>query len=151
LPVGHARLVERWPYDRLYKESDYVVIVSFESTKDAKKLFNIPEDTERLPLVTSKLTIQQSLKGDLKNGDTLEIEHWRQADGLRLPQHLPSPIVWEKTKSFLGGDTRYLREVNYLVFLKKSKSGKPELTTGILNGLDSVKELLAPSNPKTPN
>ena len=45
------------------------------------------------------------------------------------------------------GTTSYLRQLSYLVFLRKTRAGSMELTTGILDGIDSVKEVLEPTNP----
>jgi hypothetical protein len=144
---AQSELRDPWTYDRLFKESDCVVIVAYDSSSDLGKQLANPVGHQKLHLVASKFKIEQSLKGELKNGGDLTITHWRLDKDVRRA-FLPAPLVWEKRKDFTIEDTGYAVELSYLVFLRKARSGELELTTGILDGIDSVKELLRPTNPK---
>ena len=142
---ARAEKVERWSFERLFKESDYVLIATFESTTEKDELLKNPLGEQKLRLVLSRLTIVESVKGDLKKGDGFEVVHWRLEKDARQ-QMLPTPIIWEKNKSFDIGPSGYHVPVAYFVFLRKTGKGSLELTTGILNGVESVRAILPHTN-----
>ena len=81
---GHAEVREPWSFDGLFKESDSIAIVRYNSTVEQNSVLANPLGDEKLHVVVSTLKIEQSLKGDLKNGDELRLTHWRLDKGYAL-------------------------------------------------------------------
>jgi hypothetical protein len=75
--------IEDWPFDRLFKEADLVVIAKAVSTGDAGADFEDEAPERFLKAVLTTLKVIYAIKGEHR-GDKLEVLHYRMKEGARV-------------------------------------------------------------------
>jgi hypothetical protein len=144
-PTLSARLLENWPYDRLFKEADLVVIARATSTEDCDdKTSDNPWKEEFLGLNTA-FSVETVLKGKCK-GDKLTVLHFKVRDEVRIAN---GPLLvsfrTKGTEIVLKGGTKVgLGAPEYILFLKATKDGRFEPVSGRTDPRLSVKEVHSP-------
>jgi hypothetical protein len=148
LPGGpaSARLLPNWPYDKLMKEADLVVVAVAKSAEDTKDQPADPLMKEAGYYIgrTSTLTVKGTLKG--KAGEEIKVLHYRLnekkvsaiIDGPTLIEFRSGPTTI-KAKGYLK---YWYAEVEYLLFLKARKDGRYEPVSGEYDPSLSVREVL---------
>ena len=155
-----ARQVEEWPYERLFKESDLVVIAHVQGWGVANKEWNEKLfDKRRFEGVMTIFGANFVLKGDPPL--CIWLNHFRYKegavrynDGPRLVAFLKEPLKIEvkqnvKNKGKLHQQSQGLRKISqpeYLLFLKKHKDGTYKPVSGQLDAEFAVRALFPPSN-----
>ncbi len=140
----HARLVEDWPYDKLLKAADLVVIgkavTAADSGEKTTKLFG---DIEFVGVNTT-FTVRAVLKGEWKK-DKLTLFHYRAATGEAI---LNGPgLVQFRTGGVtlrIGKTANAGRNSEYLLFLKRRVDGRFEAVSGQVDPDGSVREMFEP-------
>lgn len=142
-----ARQIQSWPYERLFKEADLIVIASAQETVQTDQL--VAGERWKSALIGQKttFTVQSVLKGRV--GDTpLAVHHFKLKDGIAT-QDGPMLIAF-RTKSITingGGSAKYEVELgtpHYLLFLKADGKGRFEPLSGQIDPELSVKEIYEP-------
>ena len=164
--LGFARKVEDWPYERLFKESDLVMIGSIQGWRTAKAEW--PEKIFEKERCEAKMTAfhpRAGLKGEpafpciwvlhfsYKKG-ALPYE-----DGPSLVTFLKKPVIIE-VKSKEEGKSKELQlkrtgnslvsPPEYLLFLKQREDGNYEPVSGQLDAALSVRALFPSNHIKIP-
>lgn len=124
----------KWTYERLFKESDVVLVVTLESSKEIDELIKVPDSTEEVQLLVSKLKCELVLKGDVK-GKSVEFRHWRPKRG-EILLGTPSPVCLSEENDF--------QHLQYMVFLRRTKGDQYEAVSGMIGAYYSVKEMHRP-------
>jgi hypothetical protein len=141
---GAARALENWPYDRLFKEADLVVIAEAVSVADAGETTTDNLWKQEFVGVVTTFGVRAQLKGKLE-GEKLEVLHFRLPKDVRI-QDGPClvsfrlrgiPVNTEAAKMNLG-------KPEYLLFLKKGKGGRYEPVSGRTDPALSVREMFHP-------
>jgi hypothetical protein len=147
LPPALARQVESWPYGRLFKEADVIVIATAERTSDTK---DRPK-TRQWKLVgqVTVFSVQRTLKGKVE-GPTVRVLHFRLPRG-KLAEDGPLLVSFRTKSGVVKRVVDGVMEVaqvpkgEYLLFLKARKDGRYEPVSGPIDPAFSVRELLVPS------
>ena len=136
---SEARIVRSWSYQELYEQADVVAIVEVTSVSKSKELMPGNSNAERFEGKVAQLAVGLVLKGeaDLK---TINLLHF----------------AYAKTLAVYNGadfiDFSDSKEHQYLVFLKKDKTGKLVPVTGRADAAQSVKKIVSdhptPIDPK---
>jgi len=157
-----ARKVGNWPYERLFKESDLVVIAHVEGWGVTKKEWNEKLfDKGRFEGVQTVFGANFALKGSPPL--CIWLNHFRYKEGVvryndgpGLVAFLKEPVLIElkqaeDKKGKLHQQSQGLRKISqpeYLLFLKKYKDGEYEPVSGQLDASFSVRALFPPDNIK---
>jgi hypothetical protein len=148
---AEARGLESWPYDRLTREADLVVIAQPTSVADAgESWMGNPWQVEFVGVVTT-FKVQATLKGKIE-GDELKVLHYRLppkvsiANGPGLVSFRLAPTSLQLSKADTKGEIKLGND--YMLFLKKGKDGRYEPVSGRIDPVLSVRELFKPL-PKT--
>jgi hypothetical protein len=144
-----GRGLENWPYERLFKEADLVVIARAEGTAETKDRFR-PElwKVEFLGQETA-FAVQSTLKGKLKEGQPIKVLHYRLPEGVRV-QNGPLLVSFRKDPLNLQGtinDRTFkasLGRPEYLLFLRARPDGRFEPVSGQVDPALSIRELHKP-------
>ena len=164
--LGFARKVEDWPYERLFKESDLVMIGSIQGWRTAKAEW--PEKIFDKARFEAKMTAFHSLS-DLKGEAAFPciwILHFSYKkgeipyeDGPSLVTFLKKPVIIE-VKSKEEGKSKELQlkrtgnslvsPLEYLLFLKQREDGNYEPVSGQLDAASSVRALFPSNHIKIP-
>jgi hypothetical protein len=138
-----ARLNPSWPYKKLLKEADLVVIAEATATADTKDRFRERGVKVEYIGVETTFDVKLALKG--KAPDELKVLHFRRPKGVGVANghravtfHREEPvIITESIKALLG-------RPQYLLFLKKGKDGRYEPVSGRTDPVYSVREMHSP-------
>ena len=157
-----ARKVEDWPYERLFKESDLVVIAHVQGWGVTKKEWNEKFfDKGRFEGVMTIFGAAFTLKGDPPL--CIWLNHFRYKegavrynDGPGLVAFLEEPILIELKQAEdkkgklqqLSKGLKKISQPEYLLFLKKHKDGKYEPVSGQLDASFSVRAIFPPDDIK---
>ena len=155
-----ARQVEEWPYERLFKESDLVVIAHVQGWGVTKREWNEKFfDKTRFDGVKTIFGANFSLKGDPPlciwlNHFRCKESAVRYNDGPGLVAFLKEPLLVElkSTKNQKGnlpelsGGLRKISQPEYLLFLKKRKDGTYEPVSGQLDASFSMRAMFPLEN-----
>lgn len=150
-----ARQIESWSFERLFKESDLIVIAQPVKSIDSTDRLKIkPWENEFLGIITT-FTPSKIIKGKLKT-PSLTVLHYKTN---ALIQNGPS-LVSFRTKGISYTITAIEKEgklpsktmskvvmespSTYLLFLRKSKDGRYEPVSGQTDPSLSVRELRIP-------
>ena len=134
--IASARLIPHWPYDKLAREADLIVIAKAEASVDTSDILtNEPFKTELVGMET-KLTVRAVLKGKFE-GDALRLLHFR-LKGL-MPSNGPMLVTFQTPDQ-----TRPKSAPEYLLFLKRRTDGRFETVTGQIDPILSVLQLERP-------
>jgi hypothetical protein len=143
-PRADARGLESWPYKRLFKEADAVVIGRPVSVADSGE--TTTDNPWKVPFVGVNTTfaVQTVLKGEA-GGDKLQLLHYRLKPGV-LIEDGPLLVSFRRhgmtittNKAQIG-----LARPEYLLFLKKRKDGRYEPLSGATDPALSVREMYKP-------
>jgi hypothetical protein len=145
--LASARQIENWPYDRLFKEADLVVIASAKEVKagdePAPEVFGGAASTR-----VAMLEVNATLKGEAKGG-RVEVLHYKLKDGV-MSSNGPMLVTFRTTEIRI--DTQSLKAVigppEYLVFLKAEKDGRYVPVSGHYDARLSVREVYQPLSPR---
>lgn len=145
--TARGRHVAPWPYDRLLRESDVVVIASVRAVEDDKaggqSRFNGVAVVRRV----TTFDVRMKVKGDI--GDTLVVIHLRRADGQAIADG-PLLVDFRKhgpvVRPVDRGDQAVvaLGDPDYLLCLKRGADGTYEPVTGQYDAQLSVREMYLP-------
>lgn len=141
-----AREIEFWPYERLEREADLIVIGPAEKSEDSGEL--VPGPLWKIDFVGVNTTFKATgvLKGKCKESQ-LTVFHLRIPDGATLKEP-PSTITFRTgvlpIKS--PGKVTSLARPEYLLFLKKRSDGRFEPVSGSLESSYSFREVYLPTS-----
>jgi len=147
-----ARVVEDWPYERLFKEADLVVIATAVSSKDTRDTFI----DKRWPLdfvgQSTTFDVLQVVKGKYteKKLDILHFKFGKRRDketGPVLIRDGPTFVNFptEPAEVKVGGVFFDKSKIEYMLFLKKAADGRYEPVSGRIDPDFSVRELFPPT------
>jgi hypothetical protein len=140
--LSSARLLESWPYNKLLKASDLVVIAKATAIKDSTETKVIDSWKVKLIGVNTSFTVRAVLKGKHK-GDDLTVLHYRLEEGVAL-MNGPSLVSFRtggmsvRTRKGRAG----WKESQYLLFLRKRSDGRFEPVSGPIDPELSVREVV---------
>ena len=142
-----ARQIENWPYDRLFKEADVIVIASAQGTVASDD--QASDERWKASLVGQRTTFSviNTLKGHVDDGP-ITVLHFKLKDGV-LTQDGPLLVAFRTKGPKIegGGAVKYkamLGTPQHLLFLKRSEGGRLEPVSGQIDPALSVKEIYAP-------
>ncbi|MDC0144339.1 hypothetical protein OAK45_07410 [Verrucomicrobia bacterium] len=157
-----ARKVEDWPYERLFKESDLVIIAHVQGWGVNKKEWNEKFfDKGRFEGVKTIFGAAFTLKGDPPL--CIWLNHFRYKEGVAryndgpgLVAFLKKPILIELKQAEdkkgklqqLSKGLKKISQPEYLLFLKKHKDGVYEPVSGQLDASFSVRAMDPPNSIK---
>ena len=154
-PPVIGRLRENWPYERLFKDADLVVIGTAVSTKDTADTFV----DERWPLEfvgrDTALEVLQVLKGEAPGKRILVLHfqfgkvHKKAAiKGNQIVEIIDGPMLvsfrTKPEKIEVAGMELAEHTFEYLLFLKKRAAGRYEPVSGRIDPDLSIRELFGP-------
>jgi hypothetical protein len=144
-PLASARLIESWPYERLLKEADLVVIARATSAADCED--RTTDNRWKAPFlgVNTTFRVESVLKGKAR-GRSIRVLHFKLKDGVRIVNG-PLLVSFRRTSLELRtkeGGKLGLGVPSYLLFLKVRKDGRYEPVSGRVDPELSVRELLPP-------
>ena len=139
-----GRRIENWPYERLFKEADLVVIAKAqETTAAADRLKDNPWKEEFLGQNTT-FTVKSILKGK-PDGDAIKVLHYKLQEGRRIES---GPLLVSFRTKGLHIKTKevdaHLGIPDYLLFLKVRKDRRYEPVSGPIDPKLSVREVYLP-------
>ena len=158
--ISFSRQVEDWSYERLFKESDLVVIAHVQAWGATDEEWNEKFfDKVRFEGVMTVFGANFALKGDPPLCIWLNHFRYKESavrynDGPGLVAFLKEPLLVElkSTKNQKGnlpelsGGLRKISQSKYLLFLKKRKDGTYEPVSGQLDASFSVRAMFPPEN-----
>jgi hypothetical protein len=142
-----ARQIESWPYDRLFKEADVVVIASAQETIATEDRATDDRWKDSLVGQNTTLTVQAVLKGDVAAGP-LTVLHFKVKEGVAMANG-PLLVAFRTKGPTIegGGSNKYVAKLGtpqYLLFLKAAHDGRFEPVSGQIDPISSVKEIYQP-------
>jgi hypothetical protein len=143
-PLASARLLPNWPYEKLFKEADLVVIAEATAVADSGEKTRLGGwDAEFIGMNTT-FTPKHVIKGTLK-ADTFRVLHYR-VGGDVLLQNGPTLVRFRlQGLSVTGKHGRMATgRPQYLLFLKKRKDGRFEAVSGQVDPSLSAREMHRP-------
>jgi hypothetical protein len=139
VPSASARLIENWPYEKLFKESDLVVIAKATESKDSGEKAKLGWDTDFIGVNTS-FEVQSTLKG--KADKKLTVLHFRVKEGVLLAN---GPLLVSFRDTAIEPDLKNAKVAlpapEYMLFLKAAKDGRYEPVSGRIDPELSVREI----------
>jgi hypothetical protein len=144
-PAGWARRIENWPYDRLFKEADLVVIARAKSSEDCDDTTTDNIWKAEFLGTNTTFTVAKVLKGKC-DADKITVLHFRLKEGTAI---VSGPLlVTFRTKGteieLNGGKKVGIGAPDYMLFLKATKDGRFEPVSGRTDPELSVKEVSVP-------
>src|SRR5204862_106656 len=141
------RVVAPWPFDRLFKESDVIVIAAAQESADTDAQ---PTYRDWAPYLVGQRTtfkIDCVLKGTPADG-SLAVNHFRFKDGASPPNG-PTLVSFRTKPLVIRGDGTTTADMTvgtprYLLFLKRNDDGSFEPISGQTDAQLSVKEIYPP-------
>jgi hypothetical protein len=147
-----GRIIDPWPYDRLFKNADLVIIATALSVRDAPEVDKTtlrPEDRNYLVGVVTTLQVEHVVKGEYKD-TRLTLPHFRLKDGpwTKDNSHLmndgPMLVKFSTDRLRLKGPRfESWEQAKYMLFLKKTKDGHFECVSGQFDPKMSAKLLVS--------
>ena len=132
--VCNARPVASWPYEKLAKQADLIVIATPTQTKDTGEKVNFPgiaRDNKPVPGlgVNTSFAVLAVLKGrqDLKS---FVLFHLREAEPMTMSPNGPSLVSFDPTN-----------KKRYLMFLKREADGRFSSLCGQTDPAGAIKDL----------
>jgi hypothetical protein len=142
----HARQIQDWPYEKLFKRADLVIIVTPLAVRDAKEEDKAtpPGNGDYLTGVVTSFEVLQTVKGEY-NEKELEIVHFRLKEGVRIING-PMLVSFAPGRVNIEGKgwTMTVAQREYMLFLKKRENGRFEFVSGQFDPELSVKQMLTP-------
>jgi hypothetical protein len=141
-----ARQIEDWPYDKLFKHADLVVIVKPLSVRDAteKDKAAPPEaGKDYLVGIVTKFAVLHVVKGEYKEKE-LGIVHFKLKKGVVVGNGPLLASFYTKRLSISGDFGAATMKPEYMLFLKKQEDGRFTFVSGQFDPELSVKQMLSP-------
>jgi hypothetical protein len=148
-PPAQARLIESWPFDRLLKEADVVVLAKAVSSKDSGEVFKDRAWSVDFAGVDTAFQVEAVLKGEVRGG-RLTLLHYRLPAGhtvINGPLLVTFPTKGVNIKS--RRVKAYLPPPRYLLFLKRRGDGRYEAVSGQIDPALAVRELHEPGSARS--
>jgi hypothetical protein len=135
--------IETWPYEKLVKQSELIIIARATSVRDAKPGDSVVPGRDYLVGVITAFRVDCVLKGEYTQKE-LEVVHFRYKEGARI-QNGPFLVSFKAKpidpKTDIAEELPALmKDPEYLIFLRKRSDGRWECVSGI-NTLLSVKKV----------
>ena len=144
-PAGaSARMLENWPYERLFKAADLVVIARPTGSADSDDRNADNPWKEEFIGVCTTFKVQAVLKGK-PAGEEVKVLHFRTREGVKIvngPLHVT--FRREGITVRTEGAVCKLAAPEYLLFLRAGKDGRYEPVSGRVDPALSVREVNAP-------
>jgi hypothetical protein len=140
-----ARQIEDWPYNKLFKKADLVVIVKPLSVRDATEKDKAvpPEGKDYLVGVVTKFKVLHVVKGEYKEKE-LELVHFKLKKGTMILNG-PSLVSFHTKSIRISGDSwSGGAENEYMLFLKSGKDKRLTFVSGQFDPELSVKQVTSP-------
>jgi hypothetical protein len=149
LSPAHARLIESWPFDRLLKEADVVVLAKAVSSKDSGEVFKDRAWTVDFAGVDTAFQVEAVLKGEVRGG-RLTLLHYRLPAG-RTVVNGPLLVTFPTTRLLIKSSRAKtsLAPPRYLLFLKRRGDGRYEAVSGQIDPALAVRELSRPGSARS--
>jgi hypothetical protein len=142
-----GRQIEDWPYEKLFKRADLIVIVKPLEVRGAniQDDAKVPEDyQDYMTGVVTKFKVLHVVKGEFKQKN-LAIFHLRMKEGKSI-MNGPMLVSFQKKPVKLKGEDPKIevKDRDYILFLKKDKDGRLKFVSGQTDPVLSVKEVREP-------
>jgi hypothetical protein len=141
-----ARQVEDWPYDKLFKHADLVIIAKATAVREARKEDHAVPPKRHADILTGVVTsfkVLQVIKGEYKH-NKMDLVHFRLKKGVEI---LNGPLLVKfhtKHTQLSGNGWSGFAGNTYMLFLKKERAGRFEPVSGQFDPAESVKQILPP-------
>jgi len=141
-----ARQIEDWPYDKLFKHADLVLIAKPLAVRDATKDDNATPPKGKDDLLTGVVTsfeVLHVIKGEYKP-KKIDLVHFRLRTGVQIGN---GPCLVEfhtKMTELSGKGWAAAVSSDYILFLKKGTDGRFEPVSGQYDPSLSVKQIIGP-------
>jgi hypothetical protein len=145
---GHlsARQIQEWPYDKLFKRADLVIIAKAVAVRDARKEDRATPPKGSADILTGVVTtfeVLQVVKGEYKP-NKIHLVHFRLKKGVEILNG-PSLVKFHTKPTNLKGDGwSGFAGHDYMLFLKKDKGERIEPVSGQFDPSLSVKQVMGP-------
>jgi len=139
-----ARQIDLWPYDRLEKEADLIVIGIPDNSLDTGEIVHGSLWQKDFLGVNTTLKVRGVLKGRFRNPDIM-VFHLRKPETMIL-ENGPYLATFnlQPIEQILPGGKRQMAKREYLLFLKKRKDGRYEPVSGPLDSAHAIREMNLP-------
>jgi hypothetical protein len=145
--MAHARILDPWPYDRLMKEADLVVIATPVQNKGSTDTFQVENWKGKFHRIETVFEPGALLKGKLE-AKTLTLLHYRFEADPEIHNVLDGPML---VHFHIAQPGRLMKmkdgvkdHADYLLFLKKRADGRYEAVSGQIDPALAVRELDLP-------
>jgi hypothetical protein len=141
-----ARQIEEWPYDKLFKNADLVVILKPVSVRDAtEKDKAVPPDPGKdfMVGIVTKFKVLHVVKGEYKEKE-LELIHFKLKEGAMVNNGPVLVSFHMKSVSIKGDDWAGGAANDYMLFLKAGKDKRLDFVSGQFDPDLSVKQMTSP-------
>jgi hypothetical protein len=150
-PCG-ARPFPRWPYERLFKESDVVVIARADSSRDSGGVSTDNPWKLQLQGVDTVFSVRAVLKGKVE-GNTLTVFHYRikpreggdSLDDVVINGPLLVRFRTKDEKLTPAEAAASFGPHEYMLFLKRRADGRTEPVSGQTDPFLSLREMFTPA------
>lgn len=144
-PVA-ARALPSWPYEKLFKEADLVVVVVAKATEDTDDKPTHPDMKQDFVGLESIFEVRGCMKGKA-DGEEIKVLHFRLKEGFAIKNGPCLVNFSAKAREVTNekGGTRIQARPEYLLFLKARKDGRFEPLSGQYDPALSVREMYRPS------
>lgn len=157
--AGWARKVESWPYERLFQESELIVIATTMRNDPCDEVWAEDDfSSDRFVGTETIFKVQSILKGGTP--DSVRVVHFnykqgatRYENGPGFVTFLTEPVVTTAKnpghdsgvlKERVAVDERLVSQPEYLLFLKKRSDGRYEPVSGQMDSAFSVRIISHP-------
>lgn len=149
--TAHARHLESWPYQRLFKESDCVVLATALDTEKSNDSFVDDRWPFEFDGTNTTFKIQHVLKGEVP-GKKIKVVHYQfgkprkdSQGNLVIAIDGPCFVRFCTEPARIEGPNRLIdAQPEYLLFLRKLADGRFEPVSGKVDPQLSVKEIFEP-------
>jgi hypothetical protein len=137
-----ARLLENWPYERLFKEADLVVLARAVAVADSGEKTTDNLWKVEFRGVTTSFEVRHVMKGKLER-KKLQVLHFRLADPNALIFDGPLLVRFRLKPFTLDTKTRkaVVGPPEYLLFLRRKGDGRYEPVSGRIDPQLAVREV----------
>jgi hypothetical protein len=141
-----ARLIENWPYERLFKEADLVMIAKAGETADTKDRFSTKDWKVDFVGQETQFVAETILKGKLGADKKLTVLHYRLPKGVNIING-PLLVKFRKEGVALKGTVNGtafkagIGRPDYMLFLRLRADGRYEPVSGEIDPVLSIREL----------
>lgn len=151
--AGSARLIESWPYEKLFKNADLVVLATAVSSEKCSDEFTDHPWPLEFVGVNTVMDVKHILKGKI-DGKNITVLHFKFGEPRKGKKPEDAKIIFDgplfvafRTKPVtikVDGENVRIPKPEYMLFLKKLKDGRYEAVSGKIDPQNSVRELFEP-------